>query len=295
MNIVIGIDIGGTCIKAGLFTENGKRINSAKVLTPQNSTPNVVIALLTELISYLDPTCQASTIGVGIPGVVDDSGQIVKKCLNLKNWIDVPFAHLLQFELNRRVILGNDANLACLGEQWLGCSGQFNSVAFITIGTGIGCGISIDKKIVTGAHERTGGLGHIILYPNGIPCPCGNNGCFEQYVSATAIKRRFGVNPTMLSFLALQNNLKAIECWKTFGRDFGIALITIVQLLDPEAIIIGGGISSACQFFLPEAKTKIHNNLFDNRPNLSILQANLGSEAGFFGAAFLAIKSFLRS
>lgn len=291
MSEVVAIDLGGTAIKAGRFNREGRELATLSRPTPQPATPEAVLDTLVGLVERLDPDSEVQAIGAGIPGLVDTQGRLVYGTVNLHNWRNVPLAEQLEKATGRRAILGNDANLAGLGEVWLGGASRYSEVIFITLGTGVGGALIRGGQLHTGARGLAGELGHIAFERDGLLCPCGNRGCIEQYISAPAIARRFGSEAGDLGNRAAQGDPEALAAWRTIGRDLGASLVGLLNLLDPEAVVIGGGVSASCPFMLPEAMAEIRRRTLLPRPGFELLQAKLGNDAGRIGAARLAFTA----
>ena len=285
---VIGIDLGGTAIKLGRFSEDGECQQSLTVPTPQPATPEAVIQAMVAAINSLEITA-VKAIGVGTPGPTDAAGKIAKIAINLVGWHDIPLAELLETKLGLPTILANDANCAGLGEAWLGAGRNFRNLILLTLGTGVGGAIILDGKLFIGHQGAAGELGLIGLNPEGPKCNSGNNGSLEQYVSVQAIRRLTGLEPLELGELAEKGDRKALEFWQTYGKNLGIGLASLIYVLTPEAIILGGGISASAKFFLPAALAEIEQRVLPiSRIGLQVLLAELGNQAGMVGAAKLA-------
>ncbi|MEM7554964.1 MAG: ROK family protein [Cyanobacteria bacterium P01_A01_bin.84] len=296
---VIGIDLGGTAIKLGLFDVSGTCLKSLTVPTPQPSIPKSVIEVMLNAISQLEPEKKAMTqsgsrgasaIGIGMPGPADLQGRLAKISINLDGWVDVPLADVIESHTGKPTAIANDANCAGLGEAWLGAGRQFQNLFLLTLGTGVGGAIILDGKLFTGHQGAAGELGLMTLYPNGPLCNSGNYGSLEQYLCINAIIRRTGKTPLELWELADKGDRAALNFWQEYGRDLGIGLTSLIYVLAPQAIIIGGGISASAKFFVPSAKAEVEKRVMPtSRPNLKILPAQLGNSAGMLGAAKLAI------
>lgn len=285
---VIGIDLGGTAIKLGRFSQDGTCLQSLSVPTPQPATPEAVLAVMVDAIAQIDPTQQCVAIGVGTPGP-SGAGRIAKVAINLPNWRDVPLADWLEAKIGLPTIVANDANCAGLGEAWLGAGRRFNHLILLTLGTGVGGAIILDGKLFIGHQGAAGELGLITLNPNGPPCNSGNQGSLEQYVSVTAIKRRTGLEPIQLGALAQAGDIKALTFWQEYGGYLGAGLASLIYVLTPEAIVIGGGVCASAQFFFPAALAEIERRVMPtSRAGLQLLCAELGNQAGMVGAAKLA-------
>lgn len=285
---VIGIDLGGTAIKLGRFSEDGKCEESLTVSTPQPATPEAVIQALVAAIKPLR-TAGVKAIGVGTPGPADAAGKIAKIAINLVGWNDIPLAELLEKETGLPTIIANDANCAALGEAWLGAGRNFRNLILLTLGTGVGGAIILDGKLLTGPQGAAGELGLISLNPDGPKCNSGNNGSLEQYVSVQAIRRLTGLEPLELGELAEKGDRKALEFWQNYGKNLGVGLASLIYVLTPEAIIIGGGVSASAKFFFPAVLAEIERRVLPiSRTGLQVLLAELGNQAGMVGAAKLA-------
>ncbi len=299
MTQVIGIDLGGTAIKLGRFSEEGICHQSLTVPTPQPATPEAVLATITDAIlqlqtpPFLKGGDRIRAIGIGTPGPVDAIGRIARVAINLKNWHNVPLADWLEAKTGLPTILANDANCAGLGEAWLGAGRHFKNLILLTLGTGVGGAVILDGKLFAGHLGAAGELGLIAINPDGPECNSGNRGSLEQYVSVQAIRRETGLEPLELANLAKSGDAKALEYWQSYGRYLGIGLASIIYILTPEAIIIGGGISAGAEFFLPTVRSEIEQRVLpSSRENLQLLVAQLGNQAGMVGAAKLAFMQY---
>ncbi|MGI8503541.1 MAG: ROK family protein [Hassallia sp.] len=290
---VIGIDLGGTAIKLGRFTSDGHCLQSLTVATPQPATPEAVMAVMVDAIAQLDPDNLSMAIGVGTPGPADAQGRIAKVAINLTGWHDVPLADWLEAKIGKPTILANDANCAGLGEAWLGAGRHFQNLILLTLGTGVGGAVILDGKLFVGHQGAAGELGLITLNPDGPMCNSGNQGSLEQYTSVVAIRRRTGKEPAELGALAQAGDIEALTFWQNYGKYLGAGLSSLVYVLTPQAIVLGGGVSGSFEFFLPTVKAEIERRvLATSRIGLQILPAELGNYAGMVGAAKLAFSLF---
>ncbi len=286
---VIGIDLGGTAIKLGRFTPDGTCLQSLSVPTPQPATPEAVLAAMALAIASVDPEQKSVAIGVGTPGPADASGRIALVAINLANWRDVPLAEELEAKTGLPTIIANDANCAGLGEAWLGAGRRFNNFILLTLGTGVGGAIILNGKLFVGHQGAAGELGLITLNPDGPPCNSGNQGSLEQYVSVTAIRRSMGLEPAELGTMAQAGNSEALTFWQNYGKQLGAGLASLIYVLTPEAIAIGGGVCASAEFFFPSALAEIERRVLpSSRAGLQLLCAELGNQAGMVGAAKLA-------
>lgn len=286
---VIGIDLGGTAIKLGRFRQDGTCLESLSVATPQPATPTAVVDAMVEAITQLNRDRKTVAIGVGTPGPADAMGRIAKVAINLAGWHDVPLAEMLEAKTGCPTVIANDANCAGLGEAWLGAGRRFRNLILLTLGTGVGGAIIWDGNLFIGHQGAAGELGLITLNPDGPMCNSGNQGSLEQYVSVQAIRRRTGKEPAELGVMAKDGDPFALEFWESYGRDLGAGLASLIYVLTPEAIIIGGGVSASAEFFFPTALAEIERRVLpSSRIGLQLLVAELGNQAGMVGAAKLA-------
>jgi len=293
---VLGIDLGGSAIKLGRFNQDGRCLQALTVPTPHPATPDAVLVTMVAAIAHIDPEQQAIAIGVGTPGPTDATGRIARVAINLNGWHDVPLADWLEAKTDRPTVLANDANCAGLGEAWLGAGRWYRNLILLTLGTGVGGAIILDGKLFTGHHGAAGELGLITLNPDGPPCNSGNRGSLEQYASVSAIRRRTGLEPDALSAKAIAGDAKALAFWQEYGRDLGAGLASLVYVLTPEAIVIGGGVCASADLFFPAIQSELEKRvLSSSRAGLQLLRAELGNQAGMVGAARLAWQKHLEA
>lgn len=288
---VIGIDLGGSAIKLGRFTPAGDCVAELTVPTPQPSTPKAVVEAMAAAIATLDPHHEAIAVGLGTPGPADATGRIARVAINLAGWRDVPVADWLEAKTHRPTVVANDANCAGLGEAWLGAGRYFQDVIMLTLGTGVGGAIILDGKLFAGRHGTAGELGLITLNPDGPPCNSGNQGSLEQHCSVRAIQRETGHTPAEMYQRAKAGDGEAIAFWHTYGRHLGAGLASLVYILTPEAVILGGGVSAAAELFLPTTLAELETRVLpSSREGLQVVTATLGNRAGMVGAARLALQ-----
>ncbi|MFH7242892.1 MAG: ROK family protein [Spirulina sp.] len=287
---VIGIDLGGSAIKLGRFTVNGDCVAELTVPTPQPSTPAAVVSAIAVAIDQLDPHRKAGAIGLGTPGPADAAGRVARVAINLAGWRDVPIADWLEEKTGRPTLVANDANCAGLGEAWLGAGRHFQDLILLTLGTGVGGAVVLNGELFVGRQGTAAELGLITLNPDGPPCNSGNRGSLEQYCSVQAIQRQTGRSPAELYQQAQAGDGEAITFWQTYGRWLGAGLASLVYVLTPEAIILGGGVSAAADLFLPTVLQELEERVLpSSREGLRVLIAELGNRAGMVGAARLAL------
>ncbi len=311
--VYIGIDVGGTGIKIGVVDENG-------AILRQGETPTLVGRPYQEIIRDMGLCALAvlreggfteadvASIGVGIPGVADNKRGVVIFCTNMA-WNNIPLREELQKYLNKPVYIDNDATVAGFAESICGVSKGCHSSVFITLGTGVGGGIVIGGRPWSGFHGIGSEIGHIPMAIDGEPCSCGNNGCLERYCSATAVIRMGKqaleshpesllhtlcggeperLNAKMVLDAAKENDPAAREVFHRYVEYLAMAMDTVIAFLDPEMIVLGGGVSKAGDFLLDAVRERIPRYLlFKTLPYSRVEMARLGADAGMIGAAML--------
>jgi len=310
--ICIGIDVGGTSVKLGIFTTDGKLIKkweiiTRKALNSQNVIPDIAKSVRDELAFLEYKLDEVIGIGMGVPGPVLPNGY-VEVCVNL-GWRDMfPGRELSALLDDIKVELANDANVAALGETWQGGAKGYSDVIMITLGTGVGGGIIIDKKIVAGRHGLGGEIGHIHVRDSEKEyCNCGGRGCLEQIASATGIlheavtmlkldasdslMRKFGDDLTAKDVLdcAKLGDIIAVKVMDTVARYLGVALSYGAMMVDPEVFVIGGGVSKAGQYLVDiiDKYYDYYTPISKNRGK--VVLAKLGNDAGIYGAACIVL------
>lgn len=308
----IGIDIGGTTVKIGIFEIDGSLLEKWEVPTRKEEQgkyilPDVAASILEKLSQMGIQKEDVAGAGMGVPGPVLPDGY-VEVCVNL-GWRDMnPQEELGRLLGGIPVSSGNDANVAALGEMWQGGGKGYRDIVMVTLGTGVGGGVIINESIVAGRHGLGGEIGHIhVRDEEKEHCNCGGMGCLEQVASATGIARearrtmakeerpsamrKFGDQITAKDVLdcAKAGDAMALEVMETVGRFLGLALSQIALTVDPEAFVIGGGVSKAGQFLIDiiEKYYKRYTAISQNTGILTL--AKLGNDAGIYGAARLML------
>jgi glucokinase len=290
MTQLIGIDLGGTAIKLGRFDRQGELLAELQVPTPQPAMPGAIAVALADAVQQLDPDRLAPLVGIGLPGPMDAAGRVARVCINLPGWQQVPLAEWLEPQLQRRVTLANDGNCALVGEAWRGAAQGFRDVLLLTLGTGVGGGVLLGGQLFTGHGGAAAEPGLIGVEPEGPPCNSGNRGSLEQYCSIAGLGRLSPLDPAELCRLADGGDPQALAVWQRYGRWLGIGLSSLVYVLTPELVLIGGGLSAASHHFLPAVLAELEQRVqAESRAGLEVRRAALGNGAGRLGAARLAL------
>ena len=294
MDQLIGVDLGGTAIKLGRFSQSGELLADLEVPTPQPPLPGAVVIAIVEAIQRLDPDRLAPVVGVGLPGPMDASGRVARVCINLPGWQQVPLAEWLEPQLQREVTLANDGNCALMGEAWRGAAQGFSDVLLLTLGTGVGGGVLLGGQLFTGHGGAAAEPGLISVDPEGPLCNSGNRGSLEQFCSIAGLGRLSSLPPRQLSDRAAAGDAEALDVWRRYGRWLGIGLSSLIYVLTPELVLIGGGLSAASEHFLPAALAELEQRVqAESRAGLQLRRCALGNGAGRLGAARLALERLL--
>ena len=309
MKYIFGVDIGGTTIKFGLFEETGALLDTWFIPTRtedvgKNILPDLYESVLVKMEEKNLTKQDIVGIGVGVPAPVNAEG-IVHNSANL-GWNYIEVKRELEEMSGMRAEIGNDANVAALGEMWLGGGQGYKNLIMVTLGTGVGGGIITDGKILVGQNGAGGEIGHFrVSFDETESCGCGNKGCLEQYSSATGIvrigKKRLAITTRDtvlteddLSAKAVFDAVKsgdevALEIAEEFGFYLGSSLSKIASVIDPAVIVIGGGVSKAGETLLPFIKKPYDEYAFFANRDVEFKLATLGNDAGICGAAKLVL------
>lgn len=310
MRYCFGVDLGGTTVKMGLFRFDGELVEKWEIKTRtenggENILPDIAASIKEKMESHDIENEKVLGVGLGIPAPVSADG-VVKATANL-GWGYKEVRHELEELLKIEVKVGNDANVAALGEMWRGGGEGYKNLIMVTLGTGVGGGIIFNGHMVVGAHGSAGEIGHICVnYDETIQCGCGNRGCLEQYASATGItrlaKERLAasndetvlrgqdMNAKVVFDAVKENDKVGVEIAEEFGRYLGHALANLAAAFDPDIFVIGGGVSKAGEILLDYvSKPFMERALFTNK-DCKFALATLGNDAGIYGAAKLVLK-----
>lgn len=307
-NFNIGIDIGGTSVRAAVVDDRCEVVASRRALTPKTvqETEDVLSSLISELASEFE----VGAVGLAVAGFVSTDRQQVMFAPHLA-WRGDPVPARLTARLGLPVVMDHDVNSAAWAEYRSGAAQHSPVALLIALGTGIGAGLVIDGAIYRGAHGVAPELGHVVVVPGGRPCPCGKRGCWERYCSGTALAQTARellagsfsgnagplafVNPesitgTMVAGAAAEGDPVALAAMEDLSRWLGVGLAMATDIIDPEVIVIGGGVAAAASFYLPAAHRDLSAGMTGagHRPEPRVVVAKFGDRAGIIGAALLA-------
>ena len=297
----IGVDLGGTNLRAAAISKDGKILDKVSVDTNAAGGREAVINDIVQSITGLRANQAGNRIagvGIGVPGfILLEEGRILNSN-NLPYLEDFPLRDEIEKRLGTPVILENDANAAALGEKWMGTGHDVEDLVLLTLGTGVGGGIISGGRIIHGFLGMAGELGHITVVPNGNPCGCGNTGCLEKHASATAVEATakllaLGDNLTSLDVynMALEGNEAAKRVFESMGEALGVALAMLVNTFNFPLYLLSGGPLPAWDFFAPPMIAEIKRRSFTFRnSNTRVERAMLGNQAGLYGAAYLPFQ-----
>ena len=341
MNFAIGVDLGGTNLRIAAVGEKGELLEKVttgtRLALGRDAVIGGMVTAIGELVRKHSGAHRLLGVGIGVPGIIDKRTGMLRQSPNLPGWDDYPVRDEIERRLGAPVVLENDANCAALGEAWLGVARHAENMCMITLGTGVGGGIVLNGRIWQGMTGMAGEVGHIIVFPDGPQCGCGSHGCVEQFASATAIVRMAreaiagGHAPALTKAsvegdaefsakvvysLAMQGDKAAREIFRKVGQALGLLLADVINALNLEMYVIGGGVSNAWDAFAPAMFEELLRRSFvyaatapedvcaaiaegasaavrplESGPRTVITRALLGSDAGLFGAARLPVDS----
>ncbi len=308
---VVGVDVGGTTVKLGFFDTEGVFLDKWQIPTRveeegSHILPDVAESIKKKLEEKRILFEDVAGVGIGAPGPIDSNG-VVYKAVNL-GWNVFSIKEKLEEHLKLPVMAGNDANVAALGEMWKGGGLGSRNLVMVTLGTGVGGGIIVDGRILTGFTGAGGEIGHIHVEDQEAEvCGCGNKGCLEQYASATGITRlanrklkesgmdsmlRNGKISARTVFDAVKaKDALAMEVAEEFGRYLGNGLAGVACVVNPEVIVIGGGVSNAGEILIDYIRPYYEKSVFHGSRSVKFSLATLGNDAGIYGAAKLVLDS----
>ncbi len=298
-NYIIGIDLGGTNLKIALFDRRFKFkskefLSTGEFSRPENLISGLVAAVLKIIQDNNFKKLDILGIGLGLPGPIDVEKGLVHFFPNIPGWRNVPLRRILEKKIGLPVFIDNDANLMCLAEYKLGAARGARNAVCLTLGTGVGGGLIIEGELFRGSSFAAGEIGHMPINEKGPACGCGGQACLESYIGnrriAGIIKKVFQKDISLeeVSLLARKNNKKAVMVWEEVGTKLGLCLVGIVNLLNPDCIVIGGGVANAGRVLFDKIEeTIISRAMVVQARKVKILKAKLGNDAGMLGAALL--------
>jgi glucokinase len=305
-NLVFAVDLGGTHLRVALVDDNGTILKQLKQETPKGDSADCIINALANVAEqWSDEKQRVVATSIMVPGAVDSDKAVVLQAPNLPSLVNFGLKAALEQRLGWPVFLENDANAAAVGEMWLGAARGCRDVMSVTLGTGVGGGVILDGKLWRGSHGSAGEIGHTTVDPfSGLKCKCGNTGCLELFASATAIVRMTRENLSFFSGTRLtsdeltaeqvyqagrEGDELALAVFKRFGMYLGIGLANIINLIDPQIIVISGGAANGWDLFATEMYRQVEERAFrTTAQQVKIARAECGDNAGLLGAARLA-------
>ncbi|HEX8144872.1 MAG TPA: ROK family protein [Pyrinomonadaceae bacterium] len=308
--LVIAVDLGGTNLRAATVDSEGRIHERVKNPTPKADRADEIVQALVEAARECQSRSgergkEISAISVVVPGTVQIENGIVTKAPNLPCLDGFRLGAALESELPWRAVLENDANAAGVGEMWQGAGRGARTIICVTLGTGVGGGIILDGELWRGIDGSAGEIGHIGVETLGVPCTCGSRGCLERYASATAIVRmaheaqthyprsqlhtREELTAKSIYQSGVEGDELALEVFRRMGRYLGAGLASLINVLNPEMIVIGGGVAAGWELFYPHVREQVDERAFPiPARRAQIVRAECGDDAGLLGAAHIA-------
>jgi glucokinase len=309
---VLAGDVGGTNLRIAAVSTDGSILCQLSEPTPNTGVAFDVVDAISRVAELCIVECgnesRPASFGLALAALVSVRDGRALSSPNLPELNGLHLAKTLSEGLSIPVVLENDATAAAIGEHWLGSSKDVESSVFVTLGTGVGGGLILDGRVYRGVDGTAGEIGHICVEPDGVLCGCGSHGCVEQYASATAIVRIAGEllhrhpssslnrHPGFTSRdvydAAIAGDSAALDAFKVMGRYLGIALAGLVDVLNPELIVIGGGAAAGWDLFIEHVRSEIQARAFrDPATRVKLVRASLGETAGILGGARVALDS----
>lgn len=312
MDYALGVDIGGTKISVTLGNSRGQIVAKETVPTRTGKSAgrgiNELVHSLQDLKSQIKRPNRILGVGIGIPGPMNPERGIVQRSPHLKGWAGFPLKSFLQKKLKLPVYMTNDADAAAVGEKVFGAGRLAKNFVYLTVSTGVGSGIIFDNELLAGASFGAGEIGHTIIFPKGEKCGCGHRGCLEAYASGTAIanfvcKSKRGQTPfnkgsakitaETIALEAARGNRLALKAFQRAGYFLGIGLANLINILNPEMLIIGGSVTKSSRFFWPEMIRSARAHAWPTLYSACrIVKTRLGDQVGDLGALALAFAHF---
>ncbi len=316
----VGVDLGGTFIKAGVVDDHGRILSRVKIDTQYARGPDMVVARIALAASKAVERAKLTwprigAVGLGSPGIFEPGSGVVSMSPNMPELAGLDLAGLVRERIGRKhinVFLDNDANLAAFAEYWVGSGGDTRDLVLFTLGTGIGGGIVLNGDIWRGAWGVAGEFGHMNLFPDGVRCGCGNHGCLEAYASAPALARRFkeavgagrpsslapllargaAVSARDISRAAGDGDRTCRELIEETGRFLGIGVMNMLHILNVERVIFAGGMTAAGELLLEPIRAEARRRTLPLAlRNVEIVFSKLGNDAGLIGAGGWAMRA----
>jgi len=310
--LVFAADVGGTHIRAAVVDQDGKILLRTKQNTPQANDPDEIVRALVNAVregEKLGIANEITAVSVVVPGTVDVEKGMVVRAPNVPSLNGFQLTDALSSELNRSALIENDANAAAVGEMWLGAGRGKRTIVCVTLGTGVGGGIVLDGKLWRGVDGAAAEIGHMCVDPfGGVACGCGSRGCLEVYASATAIVRmtreakprypesvldeKEELTSQIIFDAGVAGDELALEVFRRMGVYLGIGLANLINILNPEMIVIGGGLANGWQLFEKNMRQQVAERAFPLlAARVQIVRAACGDDAGLLGAARLAFDA----
>lgn len=312
----IGIDLGGTNLKAGLCDSNGRVLLKEILKTGTSDGRDRIIKDIVELVEALSTRAGEKTpvraLGMGVPGPVDFAHGVIHDLVNIPGWEEVPIRTIMEERTGIQCFVDNDVNVTTLGELRFGAASNCQNGICLTLGTGVGGGLILEGQLYRGTSFSAGELGHIIIVKDGPQCNCGNRGCLESFVGNRYLVERAvfriqagepsllsgpvredpgGITPVSLQDAALNGDALACEIWKETGEYLGIVLAGLVNVFNPEIIVIGGGVAGAGDLLMEPVRRMVRAcSMKVPGKAVSIVTTQLGIDAGIIGGAALAME-----
>ena len=293
--VVLALDLGGTNARFAAVRSDGEILARIRVPTIKNGTAEQILDLLVKNFGEISAGVGAVAIAAAIPALINTDSGVLQKLPNLPALEGIDLAEVLKERTGLDTFIENDATAATIGEHWLGACKGFDNVVGITLGTGIGGGLIFNGKPFRGNGGSAGEIGHVCVEPNGVSCGCGSHGCVEQYASGTAIARMareaglVAATSVDVFDLGKSGDKKALDVFTSMGAYLGIAIAGLVNVLNPDMIVVCGGVTAGWELFTDSVRDEVKKRAYrDPAERAKIIRGSLGDDAGILGVAKVA-------
>lgn len=304
MKNVVCFDVGGTFIKYAIINSDGKILLKDKFPTPRYNCKVSIPEEMMKIIENLRGQFSIDSVGICTAGLVDSKNGVVTVAYNFHEYSGARLAETIEQKTGLRTFVENDVNAAALGEMWIGAAKGESTFVCIALGTGVGGAIVINGNVFGGVSGAAGEIGHIIVNQQGEQCSCGSKGCYERYSSTSAFIRDYvnsaaklgikvdeaEINGEKIMMLVKSGDSLAVEVYKRFVDNIATGIVSITHLLDPGLIVVGGGISAQGKTFFEDLNSSFRERVISSyASHTKIVKAQLGNDAGIYGACYIAL------
>lgn len=295
-SLAIGVDLGGHHLRAAVINGRGEILSQKQINTDQSRELDAVLAQMGSLCAELEAKYASEKVlgvGVGIPGFMDHTTGLLTSSPNFPQWGNVNLHEAMKKKFTLPCVTENDANLAGLGEYWMGAAKGAKMLVALTLGTGVGGAVVQEGRVLKGSRGLAGELGHMVIDPRGPVCGCGGRGCLETLASGGSVERLTGSSAKDVYERARGGDQTSIEVFENLGRNLGMGLSSLAQIFDPDLFVLGGQVGLAWEMFYPSLLQEFSERMSRHPAQTTpIVAAVCGNDAGILGGAFRVFETY---